>query len=69
MEYLLIAVICFLASYVGASMGTKGEVKDLNPVAPIAKKIAEKKQQAERIKQSKDAENWLWHNPESESNE
>ena len=66
MDYILIAIICFLASYVGASMGSKGEAKDINPIAPIIKKVNEKKQEKESVKQSKNYDNWLWHDTESE---
>ncbi len=66
MDYILIAIICFLASYVGASMGSKGEVKNLNPVAPIMKKIAEKKQNDEMERQDEIDREWLYHKERQE---
>ncbi len=61
MDYILIAIICFLASYVGASMGSKGESKDLNPIAPIIKKVKEKKQEEEVVQQDEITRQWLYH--------
>ncbi len=60
MEYLLIAVIAFLASFMGASLAQNG-FKPEAPVTKIVKKISEKREQKTKETQNEVYNNWLYH--------